>query len=161
LVLIVIVLAALLMAGIANALRRPVRPYSSVFGGFDPVVAVAARSGYTVQGVAGWNVFDVKGGYAFKEWRGVVAAPNDPPVCRVIQKAIEGYVEKVSQGHCHTDGTLSGEPNDASQFGRTPSHAVFTFNERERHGELHVWLFPDSSGSRVGYAIFLRDVPFE
>jgi hypothetical protein len=160
-VLILIALVALLMAGVATALKRPGRPYSTVFAGFDPVVLLASRPGYTVKGVVGWNVFSANRGYAFREWRGVVTAPNDPSIRHVIQKSIEGYIEQESHGRCHTEGALACEPHETSQYGQFPAHALFMFNEGDRHGDLHVWLFPDSSGSGVGYAIFLREEPFE
>src|SRR5947209_4748544 len=78
--LIVIALAALIMAGIANVLKRPGRPYSTVFSGLDPVALLASQPGYNVKNGTAWNVFNTSRGYAFKEWRGVITAPIDPPV---------------------------------------------------------------------------------
>ena len=156
--LILIALVAMVMAGVATALRIPRRPYSSVYAGFDPVALLSSASGYySVRGVSGWNVFNAVDGYAYKEWRGVVTGPIDPSVPGTIQKSIEDYLSKASQGKCHTEGTLAGNPDEAPQSGRLPSHAVFMFNEREWHGDMHVWLFPDSSGWGIGYAIFLRE----
>jgi hypothetical protein len=159
--LIVIALAALIMAGVVTALRRPGRPYSNVFAGFDPVALLGSQPGYRVQGVSGWNVFNTSRGYAFKEWRGIITTPNDPSVRQTIQDSIERYIAEECQGRCHTQGSLAGMPHELPQVVGMPTHAVFVFNEGDRHGDLHVWLFPDSSGSTVGYAIFLREEPFD
>jgi hypothetical protein len=156
-ILIVIALAALIMAGVATLLRRPARPYSSLFAGFDPVVLLASRPGYTVNGIGWWNGFNQVHGYAYKEWRGLVTVSNDPNAPKTIEKAIEDYVVKVSKGKWHTEGTLVGDPHESPHYKRLPTHALFMFNDREWHGDLHVWLFPDSSGSSFGYAIYLRE----
>ena len=47
--LIAIALAALIMAGVAMVMRRPVRPYSAVFAGLDPVVLLDSKPGYQVK----------------------------------------------------------------------------------------------------------------
>jgi hypothetical protein len=31
------------------------------------------------------------------------------------------------------------------------------FNDQEWHDDMHIWLFPDSSGTSFGYAIFLNE----
>ena len=160
--LIAIALAALIMAGVATVLRRPGRPYSTVFATLDPVALLGSKSGYQVRVGASWNVFNTSQGYAYKEWRGVVRAPGDPSLRQTIQSAIEAYIEKLSKGRCHTEGSLiTGEPYQSPTDDDLPTHAVFMFNEDDRHGELHGWLFPDSSGSSVGFAFFLRDLPFQ
>src|SRR5215218_7394799 len=87
--LILIALSALLMAGVAMALRRSGRPYSTVFARFDPEAVLAQPPGYSVQGITGSNTFNTRLGYAYREWRGVVTAPNDPSVRQTIQKLIE------------------------------------------------------------------------
>src|SRR3954454_8838098 len=96
--LVLIALTAVLLAGVAKLLKRPGRPYSTVLARFDPVTLLAARPGYAVQGVAGGATFNTSWGYAFKEWRGVVTAPNDPSVRQTIQESIERYLEKASEG---------------------------------------------------------------
>ena len=160
--LIVIALAAFVMAGVVMLLRKPGSPYSTVFSGLDPVALLGSQPGYKVKGGTSWNVYNTSRGYAFKEWRGIVTAPDDPSVPRTIQKAFEDYIAKVSRGRCHTEGSLGGEPpNEPPHNADLPRHALFMFNEGDRHGDLHVWLFPDSAGSSFGFAIFLRDVPFE
>ncbi len=159
--LIVTAIAAFILAGVATALRRPGRPYSKIFAGFDPIALLGSKPGCQVQGVAGWNVFNASRGYAFKEWRGIVTIPNDPSVRQTIQQAIEDYVARECQGRFHTEGSLAGMPHESPQITGMPTHALFMFNEGDRHGDLHVWLFPDSSASSVGYAIFLREEPFD
>jgi hypothetical protein len=104
----------------------------------------------------GWT-FNARRGYAYKEWRGFVTAPDARSIPQVIQKAIEGYLEKKSRGRFHREGDLAGDGNRPPSHAQLPSHAMFGFNQGEWHGDLHVWLFPDSSGSGAGYAIFLRE----
>jgi hypothetical protein len=161
---VLIALVALVMAGVVSALRPPVRPYSSVFDRFDPRVVLALQPGYAVRGLdQPWNAFNKRGGVAYKEWRGVVDAPGDdlPAIRGAIEAAITAYVTKVARGHCGIEGSLQPGPDDLPKDPRLPTHAMFRFNEGDRHGELHVWLVPDSSGKAVGYAIFLCDEPLE
>ena len=113
--LVLITLTALLLARVAKLLWRSGRPYSTVLAQFDPVTILASRPGYTVQGIAGGATFSISWGYAFKEWRGVVTASNDPSIRQTIQQSLESYVEKVSQGRFHTEGTLAGDPNETPQ----------------------------------------------
>jgi hypothetical protein len=160
-ILIAIALAALVMAFVASKLRGPGRPYSTVFLGLDPVTLFGSQPGYEVKVGTSWNVFNAPRGYAYKEWHGFVTAPRDVSVRQTIKKAIEAYILNMSKGRCHTEGSLTGEPRDAPQIADLPSHELLMFNEGDRHGDLHVWLFSDSSGTAVGYAIFLREEPFD
>ena len=159
--LIVIGLAAVVMAGIAFALRRPGRPYSAVFSRFDPVAILSSQPGISVEGVAGSGTFHKRAGGAFREWRGFVKAADGRPIPPVIQRAIQGYLQAECQGGTLVSGDLTDHATEQSSPARVASHGLFLFNEGDRHGELHVWLFPDSSGSGLGYAIGLVEEPLE
>src|SRR3954469_12729465 len=102
------------MAGVTMALRRPKRPYSTVFARFEPADLLSQRPGYSVAdaGVRGGGTFNMRIGYAYKEWRGFIRAPDDPAIRQTIQKAIEGYLQKETRGRFHTEGDLAGDRND-------------------------------------------------
>ena len=157
--LILVGLAALVMAGVAMALRRPGRPYSIVFDKFDPVALLAAQPGFSVRGVTGSGIFNKARGGAFREWRGIITTPDDPLTLRTIQDRLDEYVKKVSQGRYHIEGMLEEVPTRPSRPPRLPSHLLFMFNEGDRHAEMHVWLFPDLTGPAIGYAISLQEGP--
>ncbi len=149
------------MAGITFALRRPGRPYSVVFDRFDPVAIFSSQPGISVQGVTGSGTFNKRAGGAFREWRGFIKATDGRPVPPVIQRAIENYLQKECQGSALVTGNLTDHATEQSSPARVASHGLFLFNESDRHGEMHVWLFPDSSGSGLGYAIGLVEEPLE
>jgi hypothetical protein len=159
--LLVIALSAVILAGVAGWLMRPVRPHSSVFTGLDPVALLGSKPGYQVKSVTTWNVFNASHGHAYREWHGIVTAPDVPSAREMNQEAFEGYVGKLTHGAYHTEGSLNGGPSETPQDSDLPKHVKFGFNEGDRQGELHIWLFPDSSGTSVGFAIFLRDEPYD
>jgi hypothetical protein len=149
------------MAGITFALRRPGRPYSVVFDRFDPVAIFSLQRGISVQGVKGSGTFHKRAGGAFREWRGFIKATDGRPISPLVQRAIQGYLEKECQGSSLVTGNLTDHATEQSAQAQVASHGLFLFNERDRHGELHIWLFPDSSGTGLGYAIGLVEEPLE
>jgi hypothetical protein len=154
-------LAALVMAGIAFALRRLGRPYSTVFDGFDPVLIFSSQPGVTVQGMTGSGTFNMRLGGSFKEWRGFNKIADGRPIPPMIQQTITKYLQKECQGSSLVTGNLSDHAVEQLSPVQVPPHACFIFNQGDRHGEMHVWLFPDSSGSGVGYAICVQEEPLE
>jgi hypothetical protein len=84
--LLVIALSAVILAGVAGWLKRPVRPHSSVFTGLDPVALLGSKPGYQVKSVTTWNVFNASHGHAYREWHGIVTAP-DVPSARQMQSS--------------------------------------------------------------------------
>lgn len=159
--LIIVALSALVFAALAFVLRRPGRPYSTVYTGFDPVSLFSTQPGFSVHGVTGNGTFNMRFGGSFREWRGFIKNADDGSVAPMIQEAIEKYLTKSCSGSSLVTGSLTlranGQPSDA----QVPSHGLFVYNEGDRHGELHIWLFPDSSGSGVGYAVSLQEEPLE
>ncbi len=152
------------MAGIAIALRRlaPARGYSVVFDRFDPVVIFAAQPGISVQGVTGSGTFNMRVRGAFREWRGFVKTSDGRPIPPMIQQAIENRLQKQCQGRFSlVTGSLADHAVEQSHPANVASHGLFLFNEADRHGEMHVWLFPDSSGSGLGYVIALVEEPLD
>ena len=159
--LIVIAVSALILAGLALALRRNGRPYSTVFANFDPVALFSTPPEFSVQGITGNGSFNLRLGGSFKEWGGFIKTTEGGLVPPMIQAAIEKYLTMECSGSSLVTGNLTygaiGQPADT----QVPSYGRFVFNQGDRHGELHVWLFPDSSGSGVGCAIALQEEPLE
>ncbi len=159
--LMIIALTALVMAGITFALRRPGRPYSTVFERFDPAAIFSSQPGVSVQGVTGNGRFNMRLGGSFKEWRGFIRIADGRPIPPMIQQAIEKYLQKECQGSSLVTGNLTDHAVEQLSPAQVASHGRFVFNQGDRHGELHVWLFPDSSSTGVGYAICLQEEPLE
>jgi hypothetical protein len=57
-ILIIVALAAVVMAGVVTALRRPGRPYSTVFQRFDPAAIFSIHPGVSVDAVTGTGSFN-------------------------------------------------------------------------------------------------------
>ena len=152
-----VALASLILAGLAAFMRTPSRPFSTVFAQFEPADLVWPHAGYSVQdtGVRGGGTFNTARGYAYKEWHGFILAPSDPGLPRTIIRVIDAYIKRASQGKYGTRKTTGapGHPQDL----RIPKHTEIIFNQGEWHGEMQIWIFPNSSDTGVGYAIFLRE----
>ncbi len=154
--LLLIAVSAVLLTVAVWWLRPSHRPYSTVLDKFDPK-SVLQAPGWTVQGIERGATFNIPGGYASKSWRGVITVPNDPTVRAAVQSAVEKYVAKLTEGRYHSEGTLTDGPPQVPKYAGLPAQTLLMYNEQEWHGEMHIWLFPDSSATRFGYAILLRE----
>jgi hypothetical protein len=158
-ILIIVALAALVMAGVVTALRRPGRPYSTVFQRFDPAAIFSIHPGVSVDAVTGTGSFNKRLGGSFREWRGFIKTADSAQIPSMIQQSIEKYLQKECQGSSLVTGNLTCHAIEQHSPVHVASHGLFLFNEGDRHGELHVWLFPDQSGAGMGYAICLEEEP--
>jgi hypothetical protein len=140
--------------------RPALRPHSAFFDHFDPVALFDRYPGYSVEGVTGSGTFHMSRGAAFREWRGFVKSADADLIPAMAQHAIDEYLWS-SDSHTLVIGDLTAHAREQPLAVQVPSHGLFLFNQGGRHGELHVWLFPDSSGTGVGYAISLHEEPLD
>ena len=102
----------------------------------------------------GAEPYNTARGYGYREWHGFIEAQDDPALPETILRAIDAYIKRESRGkYDNTDWTWA---LDYHLDARIPRHTRIMFNQGEWHGDMRIWLFPDSSGAGVGYAIFLR-----
>ena len=145
--LIAVALAGLILAVLASYWRTPSRPYSTVFARFEPADLIWPRAGYTVHdtGLRGGGSSNPTRGDAEREWRGFIEALADPALSKTIMQVIDAYIKRESKGR-YSNWGLSAKP-EPHLDARVPRHAEIMFNQGEWHGEMQIWLFPDSGGA--------------
>jgi len=80
--------------------------------------------------------------------RGILSVNLRENPCAEILKLIDRFVQTKTRQY-HVEGDIP------SSLAREQEHiyTMWMYNRENRHGELHVWLFPYPDEKRIGYAI--------
>ena len=121
-------------------------------GGFDPEVAFR-QHGYTLQNTAFNESIRVpESDHAWKSWCGMITSPQKQISCEGVAQVISGEHNKAVKN-----------PFDQLCFGPglrsegQPLTGDLIYNQAGVHGEMLVWLIPDTTNAAISYVIFLRE----
>jgi hypothetical protein len=119
---------------------------------FDPVAAFR-KQGYTVQGEArGEGIRNEVHGYGWQSWCGILSGTEKPVTLDGAAVVIRDELKRILNG-----SPLDGLPISQSRSADQPLTGMLRYNKDDAHGDMHVWLMPDSSGTNVSYVIFVRE----
>jgi hypothetical protein len=133
------------------------RPASYTFspvieGKFEPVKALET-AGYEVKMRArGETVRNPTYGYGWQSWCGVVVSSDKPVACRAIAETVRDELDRAIESQSLDE--LTGRYDDQSLL---PLSGMLRYNKGNMHGDVHVWLTPDSAQGSVNYVIYLRE----
>jgi hypothetical protein len=127
--------------------------FSSVLeGGFDPV-ATFRQHGYTVQNEArGEGIRNREHGYGWQSWCGVLSGGEQPATSEAIAVVIRDALNRALTGTSLDELTVRTGLSEGQ-----PLTGMLRYNKDRVHGDMHVWLTPDTSKEAVCYVIFLRE----
>jgi hypothetical protein len=157
--------AGALMAALV-ACNRPVGPgalgqtavfdatYSPVYKEFDSKVwqPMAKPSGQTPKQTGSWNSKTKRGSRQISGILELSATYNSVQLLRQV----DGYVsQRTTKFHLEDDlpQFLTGK--------EATTHTLWMYNCGERHGELHVWLFPLPDGNGAAFAVYQIEEPLK
>src|SRR5665213_881186 len=121
-------------------------------GGFDPVAALR-QHGYTLQNTArGEGQRQPESEYAWKSWCGFITCTQKPIGCEAIAQVISGEHNKTLRGSCDQ---LCVGPSPRSEG--QPLTGDLIYNQAGVHGQMHIWLIPNTTNAAISYVIFLRE----
>jgi hypothetical protein len=129
------------------------KKFSRAFeGGYDPEAGLRQR-GHVVRTGTGRNgVQNAKAGYAWQSWQGVLTAPKESGGCEAAAVIVRDSLNKVLGGSCLDE--LTQQPGRARG---QPLSGLLRYNQDGMHGDVHVWLIPDTSETTISYVIFVRE----
>lgn len=155
--------AGALMAALVGC-NRPVGPgaldqtavfdatFSPVYKEFDSKVwqPVAKPSNQTPKQTGSWNSKTKRGSMQISGMLELSSPGNLPQMLGQV----DGYVsQRTTQFHVEGDLPQSLAGKEAT------THTLWMYNCGERHGELHLWLFPFPDGNGVAFAVYQFEEP--
>jgi len=121
-------------------------------GGFDPEAAFR-QLGYTLQNTAHQEgQRQPESEYAWKSWCGCISWTQKPVGCEAIAQVISGEYNKTLPG---SFDQLCVGPDSRSEG--QPLTGDLIYNQAGVHGQMHVWLIPNTTNAAISYVIFLRE----
>lgn len=132
----------------------PGQPASTVYKGFEPQRLFANNSNVTFHSSDWQGTFNPAVGWGIRRWHGVIEAPpgHDLPV--EFCTALENHL-RLSVPNCMFHWRLDFQ----GLAPVAPRHTEVLYNQGPWHGGMNIWLFPDASGQKMSYAIYLREEP--
>ena len=126
--------------------------FSPVYKEFDLKVwqPVAKPSGQTPKQTGSWNSKTKRGSTQISGMLEVSSPGNLPQ----LLGQVDGYVsQRTTKFHVEGDLPQSLTSNEAT------THTLWMYNCGERHGELHLWLFPFPDDNEVAFAVYQFEEP--
>jgi hypothetical protein len=128
---------------------------SEIFAAFD-IVQLLGNAGFDVEEHAdSERTTNSASGRAQLIDAGTFAAPADDFTCFNLYQLVTKRLNTASDNHSHQEGWIP----TAELHPVKPVRICTFYNQGKRHGEFHLWLFPNHDESRVGYALYLEEVP--
>ena len=136
----------------ATSCSRSTKFSTVLDGGFDPV-ATFRQQGYTIQTDArGEGIRNAEYGYGWQSWCGVLTGAQKQPDCAAIAVLIRDTLNKTL-----SSGSLDELTVGAARSEGSPLTGMLRYNKDSVHGDMHVWLMPDTTNAAVSYVIFVRE----
>lgn len=126
--------------------------FSPVYKEFDSKVwqPVAKPSGHTPKRTGSWNSKTKRGSMQISGMLELSSPGNFPQ----LLGQVDGYVsQRTTTFHVEGDLPQSLAGKEAN------THTLWMYNFGERHGELHLWLFPFPDGNGVAFAVYQFEEP--
>ena len=125
--------------------------FSEVYSQFDPI-AEFARLGCAVNEDAATGAISPTELYGWKSKQGSLELPDNVAGCEAVAAAIRSSLEQVPSVESIDDF------HDLRDRQRgQPLHGVLRYAADGMRGHIYVWLFPNSSETRINFAILLRE----
>jgi hypothetical protein len=147
------IVVALLFVGVAGC-GKSKYTFSSIHNGFDPENNFR-QNGFIVnrETHSGSGVSNPPYGYAWTSWQGVMTTTKTNGCDLAGNLLCDAIKNSTQQWH--------EELTDTTRPAGSPLVGLIMYNKDGMHGEIHVWLLPDSTGTNINYVIFLREEPFK
>lgn len=133
------------------------RIFSPLYQQFDAAsMTIPGSAPKDVKQENSWNTASLRGS---RELHGVIEFKPGAATTFDVFRAVHRAVDAVTHKH-HVEGADPRLPADAEPVlndGKSPTYAMWMYNWENRHGELHVWLFPYPGGAKIGFAVHLLE----
>ena len=125
--------------------------FSPVYREFEPKVLLKAGAATPddTQDRGSWNTKTLRGS---RQLRGILPeAPEENP-CAEILRRVDSFIA-ARKGKFSPEGQLPG----SVRGDRKHVYGMWMYNCQDRHGEIHLWLFPDSADGTIAFAAHLYE----
>jgi len=147
------VLFVVLIAPVFASCNRKAGSFSAAFANFNPQ-SEFSRLGYSTERTPqNSGVRNDVQMYGWHSWSGTLSLPTGTNGCDVVAAVIYRTL---------TNSLKGGALDELTRVQRTPGmplHGMLRYNQNNIHGDVFVWLIPDSQETNISYAILLREEP--
>ena len=130
----------------ASATELYQKTFSPVYQEFDIASLVEPQSMHTRdhQEQGSWNTATLQGNLIYSAVLPVTEKSGTP---QMILQTIESFIKSKTQ-----QIEIEGDFPDRLKGDEEQIYTLFMYNWQNRHGKLHVWLFPYPDGKHIGFA---------
>ena len=148
------ILIAVAVVGLIGCSRKPADfegTFSPVYREFNAAVLAesASKNPGDIQDRGSWNTKTKRGS---RQMRGLLRVGPEANPCAEILSRLDSFVTARTSS-LHSEGELAKEvrPEQKHVYG------MWMYNCQGRHGELHLWLFPNRPEGEVAFAAYLYE----
>ena len=139
---------------IAGCVQLPDTTPSPAFNAFS-VTQMLSEGRFRVQELPGERTTNSATGRAQVIEHGIITSPASEFPCYRVYQLVKKCLDTAAGGSAHQEGWIPQAPEHPGG----PVRITTFYNQGRRHGEMHLWLFPNADESQIHYALHLVEEP--